>query len=208
MTTKSATRKGVEPQGEATPRGLTPKQLRFVDEYLVDLNAAGAARRAGYSVKTADKIGYENLRKPEIASAVEAKRKELAGTLGITRERVLREMAKLAFSDLRQLYNVDGSLKPPHEWSDDAAGAVAGIETVEEFAKNAKGQNELIGYVKKVKLWDKGKQVENLLKHLGMAEDKPVSTQTPVEQMAPVFDALAAKLEKYAQKTDANSRGA
>ena len=60
----------------------------------------------------------------------------------------------------------------------------------------------------KVKLWDKGKQLENLLKHLGMAEDKPASTQTPVEQMAPVFDALAAKLEKYAQKTDANSRGA
>ena len=128
MTKKSATRKGVEPQGEATPRGLTPKQLRFVDEYLVDLNASGAARRAGYSVKTADKIGYENLRKPEIASAVEAKRKELAGDLGITRERVLREMAKIAFSDLRDLYNEDGSLKHPHEWPEGAAGAVASME--------------------------------------------------------------------------------
>lgn len=200
MTKKTATRKGVVPRGDARPKGLTPKQIRFVDEYLVDLNAAGAARRAGYSVKTADKIGYENLRKPEIALAVEAKRKQLAGELGITRERVLREMAKLAFSDLRELYNVDGSLKPPHEWSDNAAGAVAGIETVEEFAKNAKGQNELVGYVKKVKLWDKGKQVENLLKHMGMAEDKPVSTMTPLEQMQPSFDALAAKLEKYRKR--------
>ena len=209
MTKKSATRKGVEPQGEATPRGLTPKQLRFVDEYLVDLNASGAARRAGYSVKTADKIGYENLRKPEIASAVEAKRKELAGDLGITRERVLREMAKIAFSDLRDLYKEDGTLKHPHEWPEGAAGAVAGME----FETTRVGLPTEEGVVTrttvaKVKIWDKGKQLENLLKHLGMAEDKPASTQTPVEQMAPVFDALAAKLEKYAQKTDANSRGA
>lgn len=203
MTKKSATRKGVEPQGEATPRGLTPKQLRFVDEYLVDLNATQAAIRSGYSKRSAGSQAFDLLQKPEIIRALESKRKELAGTLGITRERILAEMAKLAFSDLRQLYREDGSLKHPHEWPEGAAGCVAGIEAVEEFEKNAQGKPELIGFVKKVKLWDKGKQLENLLKHLGMAEDKPVSTQTPVEQMAPVFDALAAKLEKYAQKQEA-----
>ena len=45
---------------------LTPKQKRFVAEYLVDLNATAAAIRAGYSKKTAEVIEYENLRKPQI----------------------------------------------------------------------------------------------------------------------------------------------
>ena len=49
---------------------LTPKQAAFVAEYLIDLNAAAAARRAGYSERTADRTGYENLRKPEIAAAI------------------------------------------------------------------------------------------------------------------------------------------
>ncbi len=43
---------------------LTQKQKRFIDEYLIDLNAARAARAAGYSEKTAEKIGSENLHKP------------------------------------------------------------------------------------------------------------------------------------------------
>lgn len=57
---------------------LTPKQQRFVQEYLIDLNATQAAIRAGYSKKTAEQIGYENLRKPEIAAAIEAKRLKVA----------------------------------------------------------------------------------------------------------------------------------
>ena len=50
---------------------LTPKQSMFVKEYLVDLNATQAAIRAGYSVKTAEVIGYENLRKPQIESEIQ-----------------------------------------------------------------------------------------------------------------------------------------
>ena len=49
---------------------LTPKQQRFVAEYLVDLNATQAAIRAGYSVKTASQVGHENLIKPEIQKAI------------------------------------------------------------------------------------------------------------------------------------------
>ena len=52
---------------------LTEKQARFVAEYLVDLNATEAAKRAGYSEKTAYSIGFENLRKPEIQEAVQEK---------------------------------------------------------------------------------------------------------------------------------------
>jgi len=57
---------------------LTPKQQRFVDEYLIDLNATQAAIRAGYSEKTAKVIGSENLSKPDIAAAIEARRVKVA----------------------------------------------------------------------------------------------------------------------------------
>lgn len=65
---------------------LTPKQQRFVEEYLVDLNATQAAIRAGYSAKRADSIGHENLRKPEIAAALEAQRAKVS-------ERTMRTIA-------------------------------------------------------------------------------------------------------------------
>ena len=69
---------------------LTPKQAAFVREYLVDLNAAAAARRAGYSEKTARKIGQENLTKPDIAAAIEAAQSERAERLQLTADDVLK----------------------------------------------------------------------------------------------------------------------
>src|SRR4051794_4256048 len=69
---------------------LTPKQEAFVAEYLTDLNATAAARRAGYSERTAEQAGYENLRKPEIAAAIGAAQASRAGRLEITADDVLR----------------------------------------------------------------------------------------------------------------------
>ncbi len=69
---------------------LTAKQARFVSEYLVDLNATQAAIRAGYSAKTAAVVGFENLRKPNIAELIAAKATETAEKLDLSAERVLR----------------------------------------------------------------------------------------------------------------------
>lgn len=69
---------------------LTPKQERFVAEYLIDLNATQAAIRAGYSEKTAGQAGFENLKKPEIADAIAAKAGKTAEKLDLSAERVLR----------------------------------------------------------------------------------------------------------------------
>jgi hypothetical protein len=70
-------------------RPLTPKQQRFVAEYLLDLNAAAAARRAGYSERTADRQGHQNLRKPEIADAVSEAQRERAERVELTQDWVL-----------------------------------------------------------------------------------------------------------------------
>ena len=65
---------------------LTPKQERFVAEYLIDLNATQAAIRAGYSVKTAKQAGSENLSKPDIAKAVQDAQAARAARTEITQD--------------------------------------------------------------------------------------------------------------------------
>src|SRR4051812_28025396 len=83
--------------------GLTPKQRRFVEEYLLDLCATRAAARAGYSRASAAAIGAENLIKPEIRRAIDAAMAERSVRTGISADRVLREMAAIAFSDARDV---------------------------------------------------------------------------------------------------------
>lgn len=87
---------------------LTPKQQRFIEEYPVDLNATQAAIRSGYSRKTAFVIGYENLRKPHIKAAIEKKLTALSRKAGITAERVLNELAIIAFSNIFDLIDDGG----------------------------------------------------------------------------------------------------
>lgn len=74
---------------------LTPKQQRFVEEYLIDLNATQAAIRAGYSEKTARDIGCENLAKPNIAKAIEEAQKKVSERTGITQDYVLSNIQKV-----------------------------------------------------------------------------------------------------------------
>jgi phage terminase small subunit len=78
---------------------LTPKQARFVEEYLIDLNATQAAIRAGYSAKTARAMGCENLTKPDIQAAVTEAQRDRAARTGITQDEVIRGLKKEATLD-------------------------------------------------------------------------------------------------------------
>lgn len=69
---------------------LTDKQKRFIEEYLIDLNATQAAIRAGYSEKTAYSIGEENLKKPEIKRAIEDAQLKRSSRIQITQDDVIR----------------------------------------------------------------------------------------------------------------------
>lgn len=71
---------------------LNSKQLRFVDEYCISFSAADAARKAGYSVKTAYAIGAENLRKPQIKAAIRARQAATALELKITKQQVIADI--------------------------------------------------------------------------------------------------------------------
>lgn len=74
---------------------LRPKQQRFVEEYLKDLNATQAAIRAGYSERTARQMAAENLAKPDIASAIQAKRAEISERVGRTVADVLADIGRV-----------------------------------------------------------------------------------------------------------------
>lgn len=159
---------------------LTGKQQRFVEEYLVDLNATQAAIRAGYSERTAYSIGEENLRKPEIAKALESARAELSARTEITQDMVLRELAKIGFADIRKAVNwranVTGMVQEDDgterlavtnevclidsDKLDDATAAA-----VAEVSQTAQGGL-------KVKLHDKQAALVNIGRHLGMFKDK------------------------------------
>ncbi|MBP9869902.1 MAG: terminase small subunit [Nitrosomonas sp.] len=141
---------------------LTPKQQKFVDEYLIDLNATQAAIRAGYSAKTAEWIGPQLLGKSHVAAAIKARRDELSRKTEVTQERIILEMSRLAFMDIRSLFNPDGSLIPIKQLSDSAAAAIAGIDVVQI------GNSDVgVGHVMKYKLPDKNKALENLARILG-----------------------------------------
>lgn len=87
---------------------LTPKQERFVAEYLIDSNATQAAARAGYSARTANEQGCRLLTKPQVRAAVEEARKAQGERLKATADDVVREITRLAMFDPADLVNVKG----------------------------------------------------------------------------------------------------
>ncbi|OPY60778.1 MAG: Terminase small subunit [Syntrophorhabdaceae bacterium PtaU1.Bin034] len=150
---------------------LTKRQHLFVLEYLVDYNGTRAAIRAGYSPKTAEQLAYQLLQIPSVKEALDAEVQKRLEKIGVTADRVLTELARIGMHDIRKLYNEDGTLKAPHEWDNDTAAAVAGIEVFEEFEGKGKNRKK-IGDTRKVKVFDKKGALELLGKHLKLFSDK------------------------------------
>jgi phage terminase small subunit len=148
---------------------MNARQARFVAEYLVDLNATQAAIRAGYSPATAKQMGTENLSKPVIKHAIEVEQAKSLAATGLTRERVLEEMRRLAFADMRGFFNEDGSLKAIREMNAEQGSQLAGLEVI---IKNAEAGDGHMDRVHKFKLWDKTRALEQLAKHFGLLVDK------------------------------------
>lgn len=150
---------------------LNDKQRRFVDEYLVDLNATKAAERAGYSPKTAGSQGFDLLKKPEIQAAVSDRMQARARRTEITQDRVLQEIARIAFFDPRNLFDKDGQPLPIASLDSDTAAVLAGLDVVEEYLGTGEDR-KFIGFTKKYKIADKLKALDQCMSHLGMGKQK------------------------------------
>jgi phage terminase small subunit len=154
---------------------LSDKQRRFVAEYLVTLNATQAAIRAGYSEKTAGSQGERLLKNAEVQKSVQAGASKRLDKLELTGNRVLEEMARLGFSDVREWFDETGRLRPLHELGDNAAKAIASIEIVREKTTRKEGETEEVTVeerVVKVRAWDKVRALEMLGKYYGLLKDR------------------------------------
>lgn len=144
---------------------LTEKQKKFVEEYLIDLNATQAAIRAGYSTDTAKDIGCENLAKPNIRTHIDKTIAERSKRTGVNADRVVRELAKIAFVKADDVISIDdATLK--HDASDDDLAVIQSVKVKTIPTKNGEGVE------REIKLADKLKALELLGKHLGMYTDK------------------------------------
>jgi len=187
MPPKDNTRRKPSPAGVGED-GLTQKQRLFVAAYIGGRNATKAAIEAGYSAKTAKQAGSRLLSDVAIRAAIEGHQaavvEKVQTEAGITLERTLREIARIAYFDPRRMFDAEGRPKAVHELDDDTAAVVAGLDVLEEYEGSGEDR-VLVGHVKKWKLADKKGALDMLMKHLDgySAENK--------SKAQPLADALA-----------------
>lgn len=161
---------------------LTDKQQRFVDEYLIDLNATQAAIRAGYSVRTANEQGAQNLAKLSVQDAISKKMAARSRRTGVNAERVVLELAKVAFAKMTDIVDSNGKIK-----EDASPDDLACIESI----KYKESDNEYGGSVEReVKIASKLKALELLGKHLGIWSDKFNVTVEKSEKLDDIISQL------------------
>ncbi|MFT3951190.1 MAG: terminase small subunit [Oscillospiraceae bacterium] len=143
---------------------MTAKQQRFVEEYLIDLNATQAAIRAGYSPQSAGTIGTENMQKPTIRACIDVALAERSKRTGINADLVIEELGKLMRVNAIDVINMDDATVR----SDAARADTACIASV-KVKKTVTDTGTTIE--REVKLYDRLKAVELAGKHLGMFTD-------------------------------------
>lgn len=170
---------------------MTDAQKRFCDEYLVDLNATRAYKVAYPKCKkdeTANAASSRMLRNVKVQEYISEKQREIEKRTEVTQDMVIKELAKIAFLDIRKLYTENGQLKNVADIDSDTVGAISSLETLEEY-EGYGDDREKIGDTQKVKLLDKTKALELLGKHLGMFKEKVtidgnVNTNNPFSGMS------------------------
>lgn len=152
-------------------RSNTTRQDRFVDEYIIDGNATEAAKRAGFSARSAGQIGHRLMKNVEIQTKIAFRKAEISAKCDITAERILQEYAALAFLDPSDLFARDGTLKPIDDIPDHARRAIAGLELM-QLRTTENGDVRVEAMLKKVKMGDKKGALDSLSKILGLMRDK------------------------------------
>lgn len=156
--------------------GLTPQQEKFAQEVAKGKKLAEAYRTAYPKSKawTGDAAAVNGSKLAvgaKVALRIDSLREKGEAAAVVTRERLLREIGRLAFCDPRKLTNEDGTFKPLHELDDDTAAAISSIE-VDEYGKV------------KYKMLDKGPAQEKLAKYLGLYEKDNKQRADPMAELA------------------------
>lgn len=144
---------------------MTPKQLRFVDEYLVDLNGSQAAIRAGYSKNGAEVTASRLLSNVNIKAMIDERKAARSERVQINSDYVLKRLAEIDQMDVADILNEDMSLRPLSEWPKAWRQYLSGFELAEMFEGRG-DERQMVGILKKIKWPDKIKNLELLGKHV------------------------------------------
>lgn len=175
---------------------LTDKQKAFVQEYLVDMNGTQAAIRAGYTsnVLYAGNIAFRLLKKVDIQKALSAAKAKRDKRVGISQDRVMLELARVAFSSMKEFAKWDGNtvgLRDSDELSEDS---LACVQEVSETVTAAGGST-------KIKLHNKLQALELLMRATGMlSKDEKPQDDDEQERVPSMTKAQALEELKKRQK--------
>lgn len=163
MARKAKTKKQAE-------RATAARHRQFALEYIADYNGT-RAYKAVYGEDMADPVAgaaaSRLLKDVRVRSLLDELEAEALEAIRLNSYRILREQARVAFSDPANMFDKDGRLKPFSQMDADTRAAIASVEVFEEF--QGKGEaREFVGFTKKVKLWDKNAAGANLMKHGGL----------------------------------------
>ena len=162
-------------QNETRMSNPTPKQLRFVEEYLIDLIATQAARRAGYKGKYINRTASELLDKTRhlIEPRLGEQRATLAKKTELTRERWLKELTCVAFNDPGKMFDNHGNPLEICEMPQHVRRAIASFDIVETFEGKAESRRA-VGYTRRFKCHDKIAALKHIGEVMGFAETPAV----------------------------------
>jgi len=166
---------------------LTARQDAFAREYLADLNASAAARRAGFSKKTAGRQAIALLTKPHVLARIQQLQAERNGRVQVDADWVLRRLVEELTADVNDILNADGSVKPIADWPKIwRTGLVSGIRINELYEFDRTGKQGVIGHLKDLQFSDRIKRIELLGRHIaiGAFRDRvAVSTDDPLKKL-------------------------
>ena len=168
---------------------LTPKQQRFVEEYMIDLNATQAAIRAGYSSRRAKEIGYENLTKPHLEIELEKRIASLNKKAQMKAEDVIQRLSDEANADLADLFDDNNSLKPINKWPKVFRTGLVTTVDVDQI----KVHGVEAGITVKIRQSERIKRLELLGRHYGLFTGKLHTTG--IVTLEHVFPAIVTEHE-------------
>lgn len=148
---------------------LNDRQERFCEEYLIDCNATKAATRAGYSEETAGSQGHDLLKKPEIVDRISQLQRERSERTQITADRVLLELAKIGFSDIKDFLDAGNTIKDLSDMPSDKTSIVSSIK-VKKRTMNLDSGETMEQTETEFRLHDKLSALDKIGKHIGLYE--------------------------------------
>lgn len=166
---------------EKTKEDLSPKQRLFCEEYLIDLNATKSALRAGYSPRTAQEIGSENLSKPLIQSYIQELKSRRSEKTEITAQKVLNELAKIGFSNIQDYIKEGFTIDEISKLEKDKASAIESVKIKQIYGDFPSTEVSF-------KLHDKLSALEKIAKHIGFFSEDNKQKVSPIKQIFKIGD--------------------